>query len=103
MFVRASLVTALQGPAEAATPTPDPSATASPAITTGAVRNLAGFQANTLPANDDGSTGLVPIGFSLDFFGATYDHLYVNNNGNVTFDGSLITFTPFGLSTTTNR
>ena len=56
-------------------------------------------QANVLPGNDDGSTGLVPIGFSgaINFFGTNYNQLYVNNNGNVTFDGPLGTFTPFGL------
>jgi len=45
-----------------------------------------GFNANTLPPNDDGSTGLVSLGFSFNFFGTTYTQLYVNNNGNVTFD-----------------
>lgn len=58
----------------------------------------AGFDANTLPRNDDGSTGLVPIGFNADFFGTTYSNLYVNNNGNVTFTTPLSTFTPFGLT-----
>lgn len=61
-----------------------------------------GFDGNTLAANDDGSTGLVPIGFNLNFFGATHDTLFVNNNGNVTFDLPLATFTPFPL-TSTNR
>lgn len=59
-----------------------------------------GFNSNTLPANDDGSTGLVSIGFSANFFGTTYTSLYVNNNGNVTFSGPLSTFTPFGLTGT---
>jgi hypothetical protein len=57
--------------------------------------------ANTLAANDDGSTGLVPIGFTANFFGNSYTSLYVNNNGNVTFTGPLSTYTPFGLTTTT--
>lgn len=63
---------------------------------------LPGFDANTVPRNDDGSTGLVDIGFSVNFFGETYSQLYVNNNGNVTFDAALATFTPFSL-TSTNR
>lgn len=58
------------------------------------------YYANTLSRNDDGSTGLVSIGFTVDFFGVTYTDLYVNNNGNVTFDGPLSTFTPFGLLAT---
>lgn len=59
-----------------------------------------GFSSNTLPPNDDGSTGSVNIGFGADFFGTTYNSLFVNNNGNVTFDSSLSTFTPFNLNTT---
>ena len=58
-----------------------------------------GFTANTLAANDDGSTGLVGTGFSFNFYGVTGNQLYVNNNGNVTFTAPLGTFTPFGLLT----
>lgn len=58
----------------------------------------AGFTTNSLAANDDGSTGLVPIGFNLNFFGTTYSSLYVNNNGNVTFDNPLSQFTPTGIT-----
>jgi hypothetical protein len=60
------------------------------------------FNSAALPANDDGSTGQVPLGFPITFFGTTYTSLYVNNNGNVTFDQPLNTFTPFDL-TATNR
>ncbi|MEE4120357.1 MAG: nidogen-like domain-containing protein [Paracoccaceae bacterium] len=59
-----------------------------------------GFDSNTLAANDDGSTGAVNIGFTVDFFGVNYSQLFVNNNGNVTFDTSLGTFTPFDLLST---
>lgn len=59
-----------------------------------------GFNDNTLARNDDGSTGRVGIGFDANFFGTTYDELFVNNNGNVTFDNPLSTFTPFGLLAT---
>jgi hypothetical protein len=62
---------------------------------------VSGFHSNTLPKNDDGSTGLVDIGFTINFFGADYSHLYVNNNGNVTFNQPLSTYTPYGLSGTT--
>ena len=30
---------------------------------------VSGFDSNTLPRNDDDSTGLVNIGFTVDFFG----------------------------------
>ncbi len=56
-----------------------------------------GFDANTLAANDDGSTGLVSLPFTINFYGTDYSNLYVNNNGNVTFNAPQSTFTPFGL------
>lgn len=63
----------------------------------GAVRDASLFTDNTLAANDDGSTGLVNIGFGINFYGLSQNNLYVNNNGNVTFANPLGTFTPFGL------
>ncbi|HZV36103.1 MAG TPA: nidogen-like domain-containing protein [Verrucomicrobiae bacterium] len=71
----------------------------------GAIRNLSGFTNNVFQGNDDGtfpgtdSSGGVPqpIGFSINFYGKTYTQLYVNNNGNVTFDSPLGEYTPFGL------
>ena len=61
---------------------------------------LPGFNQNTLAPNDDGSSGLTPLGFNADFFGTTYNSAYVNNNGNITFTGPLFTFTPFSLLST---
>ncbi len=57
-----------------------------------------GFNSSTLPANDDGSTGAISIGFPVNFFGTTYTTLFVNNNGNITFSGPYSTFTPTGLA-----
>ena len=52
-----------------------------------AVRNLAGCGTNTLAANDDElHARRCSIGFNANFFGTTYSQLFVNNNGNVTFD-----------------
>lgn len=68
-----------------------------------AIRNASEFTDFTLTRNDDGSTGLVSIGFNIDFFGLSRTSLYVNNNGNVTFDSPLSTFTPFALSTTNRQ
>lgn len=61
---------------------------------------LPGFDSNTLAANDDDSVFVSSIGFSPNFFGTTYNSLYVNNNGNVTFNEALMDFTPFSLLTT---
>ena len=66
-----------------------------------AVINDLGCRANELPRNDDGSTGAVPLGFTANFFGTTYTHTFVNNNGNVTFGNRLGTFTPFALNAST--
>jgi hypothetical protein len=65
-----------------------------------AIENLAGCATNTFPANDDDSTSAIPIGFSANFFGNTYTNLYVNNNGNVSFDSSIGEYTPFDFSVT---
>lgn len=67
----------------------------------GAVRP--GFDSNTLPGNDDGSTGAVNIGFDVSFYGLDFSQLYVNNNGNVTFDNRLSTYTPFDLTSTAHQ
>ena len=54
-----------------------------------AVRALDGFEANSLARGDDPSTGAVELGFEVNLFGRTHDSLYVNTNGNVTFDAPL--------------
>ena len=53
-----------------------------------------GCQNNVSGPNDDISTTRLAIGFPLTFFGTSYDQLWINNNGNVTFDASLLHFTP---------
>jgi hypothetical protein len=62
-----------------------------------------GFDANTLSSNDDGSAGPVSIGFTVNFFGSLHSSLFVNNNGNVTFDSPLAAFTPFDLTSTARQ
>lgn len=69
----------------------------------GAVIGTADCMANTLSANDDSSTASVPLPFGVNFYGSSFESLWVNNNGNVTFDGPLSTYTPFGLSGTSKQ
>lgn len=64
----------------------------------GAIRHLQGFTANILAPNDDGSSTQEPLPFAVNFFGTTYNSIFVNNNGNVTFGQSLSEFTPTGLN-----
>jgi hypothetical protein len=66
----------------------------------GAVRALPGFTTNTLLANDDLYTGSAPLGFTVNYYGLTFSNAYVNNNGNITFDAPLPTYTPFDLTST---
>lgn len=65
-----------------------------------AIRSLSGFTTSSLPANDDGSTGSVTLPFTVNFFGNLRSSLFVNNNGNLTFDSALSSFTPFDLTST---
>lgn len=67
----------------------------------GAIRD--GFDAQTVERNDDGSVGRIPLGFTLNFFGVSFDSLFINNNGNVTFDEALPAFTPFPLEATQSQ
>jgi hypothetical protein len=67
-----------------------------------AIHNANDFT-NVLARNDDGSTGSVAIGFNLNFYGQNFSNLFVNNNGNVTFNNSLGTYTPTGLTTSSLR
>lgn len=57
-----------------------------------------GCFANELQPNDDESSALVRIGFSIQFGPRYYSSLYVNNNGNVTFAGPSSTWTPYDLA-----
>jgi VCBS repeat-containing protein len=89
-------------PSSALTPTAASYLTASHDLING-LGGTAGFGEHTLPGNDDGSTGAINLdavfGTSgLNFFGTHYHSLFINNNGNVTFNGPSSTFTPFQIN-----
>lgn len=71
-----------------------------PSAYAGAIHHTSLFTDFTLAANDDGSAGPVSLGFGINFFGQNYNSLYVNNNGNVTFNKALQAYTPFALLAT---
>ncbi len=77
---------------------PNPQAT--PKIGPNAVRTNAGFTTNVIPASDDGSTAAVTLPVPVNFYGTTYSSLFVNTNGNVTFDQVFSAFSPSPLQTT---
>lgn len=42
--------------------------------------------------SDDGSSGLIPLGFNFCYYGTTYTSCYINNNGNISFGSSYPAF-----------
>jgi hypothetical protein len=61
-----------------------------------------GCRGNLLSPTDDGSSPATPLPFALNFFGAR-SHLYVNNNGNVTFGAARPDFHFDDLTVATNN
>ncbi|MFO0713024.1 MAG: MYXO-CTERM sorting domain-containing protein [Sandaracinus sp.] len=57
-----------------------------------------GASGHCLGPNDDGSSAAIDITSAfpdgLNFFGSTYRTLYLNTNGNITFNGAVGTYTP---------
>jgi hypothetical protein len=46
--------------------------------------------------NDDGFSGPINLGFTLNFFGVDYTQFWANNNGNISFGNGISSFTPDG-------
>ncbi|MDD2357132.1 MAG: DUF4214 domain-containing protein [Thiovulaceae bacterium] len=65
-----------------------------------------GFGENSVYRNDDGYSNAIDISSifpnGINLFGNVYNSMYVNTNGNVTFDGGLYSYTPgvIGANTT---
>ncbi len=45
-----------------------------------------------LAPNDDGSSSVINIPFTFNFYGQNYTSFYINNNGNITFGGGLYNY-----------
>jgi len=73
---------------------------ATPAAHAGAIVEDAGCKSSTLGPRDDVSSPLVPLGFTIDFFGRSRSGLYVNNNGNVSFSSPVSSPNPTPLTGT---
>lgn len=54
----------------------------------------AGYGALAMNPNDDGSSNLLDLNFEVNFFGTTYNSFFINNNGNISFNNSVSSFTP---------
>lgn len=54
----------------------------------------AGYGTLAMTPNDDQSSSRLSLPFGVDFYGRTYNNFFINNNGNITFNGALGTYTP---------
>jgi len=52
--------------------------------------------------NDDGSSVYIPIPFSFNLYGTNYTGIYINNNGNITFNGPMAIFSASAFPSTIN-
>ncbi len=68
-----------------------------PIEVSGAMIDDPGCRTSTLAATDDGSSEEATLPFAIDFFGPNRTSAFVNNNGNVTFDGPLSEYTPTAI------
>lgn len=57
------------------------------------------FNTSTLGNGDDISSAPITLGFPVAINNTTYNTVYVNNNGNVTFANGVTSFTPVALNT----
>lgn len=53
--------------------------------------------------NDDGSSGLIAIPFTFNFYGQNYTNFYINNNGNITFVNPLAAFSATAFPSAGNQ
>ena len=63
-----------------------------PAILPAQIRTNTGFRQKSIPANDDGFAPVEALGWTANFFGRQRNSVFVNNNGNITFDSALRSF-----------
>ncbi|SFU39426.1 nidogen-like domain-containing protein [Nitrosospira multiformis] len=59
---------------------------------------VSGFGTLAMTSNDDGSTNAIQLPFDVNFNGTTYNTIYINNNGNITFGGPFGAYTPTGFT-----
>ena len=50
-----------------------------------------------VPRNDDGSYGPLNLGFNFNLYGTNYSQVYINTNGNLTFNGAVYSYSSSGF------
>ena len=48
-------------------------------------------------SDDDGSNGPIALPFTFDFFGQSFNEMWININGNISFDGPYWQYSPIGF------
>lgn len=61
-----------------------------------AVLTPVGYDANAVPRGDDTSNLVVNLPFTMNWFGTTYNQIYINMNGNCTFGSAFSGYNPGG-------
>lgn len=54
----------------------------------------ASYGSQVMSPNDDSSSSLLNLPFAVNFYGNTFNNFFVNNNGNITFNAPVGTYTP---------
>jgi len=63
----------------------------------GLIIPLDGSFSLAMPANDDSYTSEIPLQFNFSFYNQIFTSLYINNNGNLSFDSPYYNYTPYGF------
>jgi gliding motility-associated-like protein len=85
-------------------PTPDSSGACSCMQPLDATYTIAPFTNGVAPSyrNDDGSTNAISIPFNFCFYNTNYSSVYINNNGNITFQTGSPVFSSTGFPNNTD-
>lgn len=72
-----------------------------PLDTTFSIAEFIGYSLTNGYRNDDASTGLKLLPFNFQFYGNNYNAVYINNNGNISFNSPYSAFSSTGFPNTT--
>ncbi|MBA1446229.1 MAG: hypothetical protein M3H12_08765 [Chromatiales bacterium] len=53
-----------------------------------------GYGEQAMLPNDDGSSNLLDLPFNINFYGNEFSSFFINNNGNISFDNPISSYTP---------
>lgn len=102
-YVRKARMAGVQRAVPAALPTRPAGPQALPSCfePTDSINSPANGGFTALPREDDNSVGPINLVFGFKLFGTVYTQCFINNNGNLTFDNALETYSSAGFPNTT--